>query len=172
MVLDAGSGHHAVVGEFDDPAAAREAMVALETLGLDADAIRLGGGPASVPVQDIDRTGELEAGGFLVKQYVAGGAIGALVGAAVMIGVLAIAGVGGGALAGGAFAGALGGFFVGGFWGAARKLPVNVDALDTFAVDEAASGPVTVEVSAPDAELAERSAEVLRAARARRVDRP
>ena len=170
MALDAGAGRFTVTGEFDDPAEAREAMVALEVLGLDADAIRLIGTPATVPVEDVDRTGELEAGGFVVRQYAAGGLIGAVVGAAVLIVVLAIVGVGGGGLLGGALAGAIGGFVVGGYWAAARKLPVNVDALDTFTVDQSSSAPVQVEVSAPDAALAERSAEALRAARARRVE--
>lgn len=170
MALDAGAGRFVVTGEFDEPAEARQAMVALEQLGLDADAIRLVGVPATVPVEDVDRTGELDAGGSVVRRYATGGVIGAVVGAAIMIVVLAIAGADGGGLLGGAIAGAIGGFLVGGFWAGARKLPVNVDALDTFTVDRSASTPVTVEVSAPDAALAERSAEALRAARARRVE--
>jgi hypothetical protein len=169
----AGSSHSLVVAEFGDPAAARQAMLELEGIGVDGQAINLVTPSASVPAHDIERSGELAAAGDTAKRYAGGAVVGAIIGAVIgaAIGLFADIGPQSISLIGGGLAGAIAGFLLGGFWGAASRLPANPDALDTYTTDGADGAPVRLEVRAHSDEQARRTVEVLQHARARSVAR-
>jgi hypothetical protein len=166
-----------VVGSFAGPDDAREAMLALEAHGFDADDIRLSesSSPTGDTVPTPATTRESDAAVFksVGRRAIVWGPIGAAVGIGLVLAGLAIFGALGttsvivGVLVGGIF-----GFYLGAIWAGAYKLPVNQDAIDTLAVDPREDEPVRVEVRARDAEMAEQAAAVLKERNARRVDRP
>jgi hypothetical protein len=164
--------HPVVVAEFRDPADARQAMLDLEGIGVDAQAINLVDRSTAVPAQNIERSGELAAAGDTTKRYVGGGLIGAGVGAivGVLLGLLANTDPMVLGLLGGAMCGGIVGFLLGGFWGGASKLAVNPDALDTYTMDRSGSEPVHLEVQAHSDDQARKTVDVLRKARADTVD--
>jgi hypothetical protein len=164
--------HSVVVAEFRDPAKARQAMLDLEGIGVDAQAINLVERSTSVPAQNIEQSGELSAAGDTAKRYVGGGVVGAVVGAMIGAALGALSGVDPLSLAliGGAMCGAIAGFVLGGYWGGARKLPVNPDALDTYTIDSSDTEPVHLEVQAHSDDQARQTVEVLRNASADTVD--
>ena len=164
--------HPVVVAEFRDPADARQAMIDLEGIGVDAQAINLIDRSTSVPAQNNERSGELSAAGDTAKRYVGGGLLGAAVGAVVggLLGLLANTDPMTIGVVGGVLAGAIAGFVLGGFWGGASKLPVNTDALDTYTMDRSDSEPVHLEVQAHSDDQARRTVDVLRKAKADTVD--
>lgn len=171
MPMDAGAGDHQVVGQFDGPDEARKAMLALEGTGIDANALHLRK-PDTVPVRDSDSSGEQRAGEDVVKRYVGIGLVGAVVAGAV-VGVIAlVAGAGGGALIAAVLGGAIAGFVLAGFLGAARKLPVNAEALDSYTIDPSGVEPLRVEVNLDDPAMAQKAADLLREHRAIQVDGP
>lgn len=172
MNADASKSHSVVVAEFRDPAVARQAMLDLEGIGVDAQAINLVDRAASVPAQNIERSGELDAAGDTAKRYVGGGLVGAVVLAVVGAGAGLLSGVDPTSLAliGGAMCGAIVGFVLGGYWGGARKLPVNADALDTYTIDRAGAEPIQLQVQAHSEDQARKTVEVLRNAHADTVD--
>lgn len=164
--------HPVVVAEFRDPADARRAMLDLEGIGVDAQAINLVEPSASVPAQNIERSGELSAAGDTAKRYVGGGLLGAAVGAVIgaLLGLLANTDPMSVGLVGGVLCGGIVGFVLGGFWGGASKLPVNPDALDTYTMDRSGTEPVHLEVRAHSDDQARRTVDVLRKAHADTVD--
>jgi hypothetical protein len=164
--------HPVVVAEFRDPADARQAMLDLEGIGVDAQAINLVDRSAAVPAQNIERSGELSAAGDTTRRYVGGGLIGAAVGAIIgaLLGLLANTDPMAMGLLGGAMCGGIVGFVLGGFWGGASKLAVNTDALDTYTMDRSDAEPVHLEVQAHSEDQARQTVDVLRKARADTVD--
>ena len=129
---------HKVVARFDQTEEARQAMIDLEVKGIDADAIHIArpidrAAPAeSVRQTDIDNVHLIEA------RTVIGGAIGALIGAVLVVAALLVVRVDslGTAVLTGGIAGAAGGAFIGAFWGALARLPANEEALDPTVVDD------------------------------------
>ncbi len=169
---DAMPGSSRLVASFAATTSARGAMLDLESLGIDAAAINLlDRQPATEG--DIDRSGELEAGQHVARNYAVGAVLLGLAVAAVVVAVILIAGVRPRvpAAVGGGIAGFIAGFVLGGFWNAARKLPVNVDALDTFSMDSDEHNPVKVEVRLDDGALADRAEAVCRDHDALEVER-
>jgi hypothetical protein len=162
-----------VEAEFDEPAPARDAVLALEGTGVDADDIHV-----VTPDTVVTPAGERAATSAIhtswVRNVLSLGVPVALAGAVIVaVAVLAL-GVEprGAAVLGGAIAGAVGGSILGGFWGNARKLPVNEEVMDTYAVDPRGAEPTRLEVRARDDATAEKVAAVLRAVqpRPRRID--
>jgi hypothetical protein len=155
---------HMVVARFEGPATAREAMVDLEGRGIDADAINLLGEPASIPTAEGGLHTDLEVSKHFAESYALNGIIGAVIGAAIFIAALVLIGVRpiGTAVLLGLLAGAIGGFLMGGFIGAARHLPVNEDALETYEIDPRDPEAVTVEVRLTDPTQAAQAVRVLR----------
>lgn len=162
--LDETSGPLRMVASFDHPESAREAMIGLEGLGLDAEAVRLLDQDPQVQVGGLDRSGEMDAAQSVAGNYLKGALVTAVVVGGIAAVVVLILGVKPRplALALSLLGGGLAGFFLGGYLNAARKLPVNVDALDTFTVDSAQSAPVRVEVRLTDPSLFDRAASVCR----------
>ena len=127
---------HKVVARFDQTEEARLAMIDLEVKGIDADAIHIARPterampPESVRQTDLDEVHRLET------RTVLGGAIGAVVGALLVIAALLANRVDslGSAMLGGGIAGAAGGAFIGALWGALARLPANEEALDPSVV--------------------------------------
>ena len=144
-----------MVASFPAAESAREAMIDLEGLGIDANAVRLLDRDPAVPVGSADRSGEMDAGRSVVTNYLRGAIITAAVfGAVAVVAVLAL-GIEPRALAIALalLGGAIAGFVLGGYINAARRLPVNVDALDTFTIDERTDDPVRVEIRLDDPDL-------------------
>jgi hypothetical protein len=159
-----------VIAEFDSPDRAREAMVALEWQGIDADDIKLVT-PPDVPVPDAQRAAEGRTVRDIARRTVVWGAVGALAGAAIGVGVALVLGFDlGVALVIAALAGGILGAQVGGFWGGASRLPVNEEALDTYTIDPRRSDAIRVEIRARDVGAAKAATAVLRDHEARRVD--
>jgi hypothetical protein len=164
--------HPVVVAEFRDPADARQAMLDLEGIGVDAQAINLVERSSAVPAQNIEQSGELSAAGDTARRYVGGGLIGAAVGAVigVLLGLLANTDPATIGIVGGVMCGGIVGFVLGGYWGGASKLAVNPDALDTYTMDRSDSEPVHLEVQAHSDDQARQTVDVLRKAKADSVD--
>jgi hypothetical protein len=173
MPLDEPSGPLRLVASFDAPDSAREAMVALEGLGIDAEAVRLLDQDAKVPIGGMAESGELDAAQTVAGNYAKGAVVSAVVVAIVAAVIVLVLGVRPRPLAVGlaVVGGAIAGFVLGGYLNAARRLPVNVDALDTFTIDEKDSAPVRVEVRLSDPGLFDRSASVCREHNAVKVER-
>lgn len=158
-----------LVAVFDDPATAREAARKLEGHGLDADDVGVAM-PATTPTKDAVRGGELAQAGDFARFYGTGAALGAGAGAAVAVAVVLLIGSGpvglatGMALLGGGIAGA----FMGGFWGVAKHLPVNEEALDTYT--SGTVGPVRLEVRLREPERSGPIAGLLRECGAKAVE--
>jgi hypothetical protein len=171
--LDETSGPLRLVASFDAPESAREAMVALEGLGIDAQAVRLLDQGEAVPVGGLAESGELDAAQDVAGNYARGAVVSAAVAAVIAVAIVLLLGVHPRplAVALAAIGGAIGGFFLGGYLNAARRLPVNVDALDTFTIDEHESKPVRVEVRLSNPGLFDRSASVCRDHQAVKVER-
>jgi hypothetical protein len=165
-----------VVASFTGPDDAREAMLALEARGFDADDIRLAesSSPTTGTVATPATTRESDVAVFksVGRRAAIWGPIGALVGIGLVLAGLAIfdaintTSVIVGILVGGIF-----GFYLGAIWAGSYKLPVNEDAIDTLAIDPRQDEPVRVEVRTRDAEMADEATSVLRDQRATRVDR-
>ncbi|MCU1455819.1 MAG: hypothetical protein JWN46_3965 [Acidimicrobiales bacterium] len=171
--FDAGPGPLHLIASFDDPVTARESMVDLEAAGIDAAAVRLVDRPPARRVPTAEGSGDRVAAGDVAKRSMVGVVLGAIVGAALLMLVVSVAGLRplsvalpAGALAGGLFGGALGGF-----WAGASRLPVNTDALDTYTLGSAPGHPVTVEVHLADPDLVDRAEQVFQRHHARAVDR-
>jgi hypothetical protein len=163
------ASHHTVVGLFDQPAEARSAMLALERKGIDALDIRLVESP-QVPTREGARSADLAVTGAVGRRYLIGGLVGA--GIAVVISglVVGVVTTEGGAALMAAFIAAIPGFLLGGFYGGALRLPVNEEALDTYAIDPASSDPVGVEVDLRDTSTVEAAVETLQAMHAVRIE--
>jgi hypothetical protein len=166
------NGPFTIRGGFERPERAREAMVSLEGRGLDADQIGLQEQPASIPTREATRSADMTVVREIAGRYLRGGVLGAAVGGVLLAMIVWLIGVDGmAAVIAAGVAGAIGGFLLGGFWGGARRLPVNEQAFDTLTIDPNRPELVVVRVRAEtprDAELAEN---VLRAHGALMVDR-
>ncbi len=151
-----GGTTHTVVARFDDPAPAREAMVDLEGKGIEADAINPLDPPQTVPTPEGGLHADLAVSRRFMDSYARNGVPGALIGAALFIAVLMLLNVEplGTAVLLGALSGAIAGFLMGGFIGAARHIPVNEDALETYVMDPSGPGGVAVEVRVEDPAMA------------------
>jgi hypothetical protein len=136
-----------LIASFDDPDAARAAMVDAELAGLDADDMHLQTLGSRTSTLSIERDGELDAMQDVVSRSFVGGAIGALVLAVLAAVVVLIIGPDrlAVALIIAALGGAIAGFLLGGFWFGAARLPANPEALDTYTVDPADEASVIVE---------------------------
>jgi len=164
---------HTVVARFEQQHDARGAMLDLELKGIDADAINLVPS-APLPTNEQVLEADVDVGGQLARYSARGALGGALIGAAVMALVLIAVGVRPltTSVAVGLLTGAVGGAFIGGYWGLAKKLPVNEDALDTFVLDlRNESSGVLVEVTVGDPQVAADAVAVMRRHHARRIDR-
>jgi hypothetical protein len=161
--------HHTVVGLFDRPSAAREAMVALERKGIDALDIRLVDSPSLSTPQGARRT-DLAVTGDTGRRYLTGGLAGAAGGAVVVGLVVGLVTTDGGEALLGAFIAAIPGFFVGGFFGGALRLPVDEAALSTYAADPTDSAPVGVEVDLRDEGTVQTAVTTLQAMHARSIE--
>jgi len=164
---------HTVVARFDDPTPAREAMVDLEGKGFDAAAIHLFERPPSIPTAEGGMHADMAASRRFVKSYARNGVLGALIGAALFIAVLMLFQVEplGTAVIIGALAGAITGFLMGGFIGAARHMPVDEAAYDTYTIDPNDADGVAVEVRVDDPGVAAQAIAVLRKHRPRAIER-
>lgn len=161
-IADDSSGALRLTASFPEPDSARQAMVGLESLGVDAEAIRLlerpparvdrstaAGAHAEADAQaSAERSGEQQAGADVAGNYVKGAVISAIVLGVIAALIVLALGLKPRPLAVGlaALGGAIAGFVLGGFLNAARKLPVNVDALDTYTINQASDEPVKVEI--------------------------
>jgi hypothetical protein len=143
---------HLLSAAFDDPVDAKEAMVALEGAGIDADAVNLETVGAAVPTKDVGRSADLAVTGTAARKYGIGAGVGAIVGAAVLILAVLILDVEpvGTAVGIAAVAGAIGGALMGGYWGMTRRLPVNEDAYDTRLVNTVGPEGLRLEVRVED----------------------
>lgn len=164
---------HTVVAQFDDPTPAREAMVDLEQKGIDADAIHLVGRAPTVPTKDASLDADLRAARRFIDGWARAGLVSAVIGAALVVLGMILFRVEplGPAIVGGALAGAVGGFAVGGFIGAARRMPVNEDALETYELDPSDRSGVSVEVTVGDPDVAATAVAVLRSHHPRQLER-
>lgn len=173
MTTAPGARRHHLVARFPDADAARRGMLELERAGVDGNDIHLDL-DRSVASKGGLRRADGEVAGAVGRRYAGGAVAGALIGAVVIVAVLLLAGIRpvGAAVAIGALTGGTGGFFVGGYWGVARRLPVNPEAYDTDEVDPAAEEPVTVEVDVSDDQIVGDLVAVLEQAGAARVERP
>jgi hypothetical protein len=142
-----------VTATFADPDAARQAALELERHGVDANNIKVetAAAPATnrnVGVADVEMTADVAG------RYAKGGLIGAVVAAALAVGVvliispdqLALAAVAAGIGA------AIAGFWLGGYWGGGTKLPVDSESYDTYRPDAVGA---TLVVSVPDLSAAD-----------------
>jgi hypothetical protein len=163
-----------VVAEFDDPSPAREAMLALERKGFDANDICLGVvGRAADNLTDPAHTRQVDKAVVVgaTEYALLGVVLGAAVGAAIGIGALLLLGIApGNAMVGGAILGVIVGGLMGGLWSSFGHMAANPEAFDTYGVDPAAPEPVTVEVRAEDDEHVAAAREVLSALHPRRLD--
>jgi len=164
---------HTVVARFDDPAPAREAMVELEGKGIGADEINMLDHPAAVPTKEGGLHADLAVSRRFIDSYARNGILGALLGAALFIAVLMLMRVEplGTVVALGGLGGAIVGFVMGGFIGAARHIPVNPDALDTYTMDPTDPAGVSIEVRVEDPSVAAEAVAVLRRHHPRQLER-
>jgi hypothetical protein len=166
MAVDAGS----VVAAFPRPDQAKAAMVALERGGVAHRDVRLLGDGAYREQGSAMARGDDRMVGWLMRRWVPGALVGAVVGALVFVGVLALLREGFGypiwigAAAGGAVAGA----FVGGFIWVGIGLPRNPRAWDTYLLAHQDEACVAVRLRRADAEP--RVAELLRGAGATSIE--
>jgi hypothetical protein len=163
---------HTVVARFDEPGSAREAMVDLEGRGIDADAINLIEHSPSVPTREGGLHTDLTVSRRFIESYARNGIVGALIGAVVFTLGLLLIGVDAGMAVGfGVVLGLIAGFAMGGFIGAARHIPVNEDAFETYAMDPSAAEGIAVEVKVDDPDQAAKALAVLRTHHPRQVER-
>jgi hypothetical protein len=164
---------HTVMARFDHPRPAREAMVELEGRGIDADAINLLGQARSVPTREGGLYADLTVSRRFFDSYVRNGLLGALVGAALFIAALMLMQVEplGLAVLSGGVTGAIAGFLMGGFIGAARHMPVNEDAFETYELDPSDPEGFAVEVRVADPDVAAKAVAVLRSHNPRLLER-
>lgn len=164
---------HTVVARFDDPAPAREAMVDLEGRGIDADSINLVDHAPAVATREGGLHTDLTVSRRFIDSYARNGVLGALIGAAVFVAGLLLIDVEplGLAVLTGVVAGAIAGFLMGGFIGAARHIPVNEDAFETYAMDPSDPHGVAVEVTVADPDVAARAIGILRSHHPRLLER-
>lgn len=140
-----------VTGHFTTPDSARAAMVRLEAVGFDADAVDLIGLPDPVDTHAATdpAANDGEAVGDVVKQSGVAAGVGALAGAAAGVVTGVVTGdVGTGAAIGAAAA--VGGGVVGGLAGTYTALPVNEAAWTTYELDPDDPHPITVRVRVAD----------------------
>jgi hypothetical protein len=163
------STHHTVVGLFDQPTDARDAMVALERKGIDALDIRLVESPTAQTPEG-SRSTDLAVTGETGRRYLTGGLMGAGLAAVVAALVVGLVTTDGGDALLAAFIAAIPGFFVGGFFGGALHLPANEETLDTYAVDPADSASVGVEIDLRDDATVQTAVATLQALHARRIE--
>jgi hypothetical protein len=164
---------HTVTACFDEPGEARKAMVDLEGKGIDADNINLVGEALFVPTSVGGLHTDLAVSRRFIDSYARSGVLGALIGAAVFIAALTLMRVSplGMAVFIGGVCGAIGGFLMGGFIGAARRMPVNEDALETYEMDPGDPEGITVEVRVTDPDEAAAAVAVLRRHHPRMLER-
>jgi hypothetical protein len=163
---------HRVVARFDDPAEARDAMVDLELKGIDAEATHLVPPALSAPPKELALDREVDIADTFVRRGLKGGLLGALIGAAAVVGALALMRVEpfGSAVRIGAVGGIVGGFFIGAYWGAVVRLPVNEEAFDTFVLPTTTHG-IVVEVNIDDPLTEADAVAVLRRHHAQQIER-
>ena len=138
-----------IVASFDRPDQARDAVIALEKRGVDANDIVVDEGDVPVPVGAGTREVDLETTNRPLRRYGAGGTIGAVVLAGLAVVAVLVAGADPLPLAVGiaAVCGAIVGFVMGGLFTVNASQPVTTEAYDMSASDAAgAPGPVRVEV--------------------------
>ncbi|HEY2813129.1 MAG TPA: hypothetical protein VGJ03_06685 [Acidimicrobiales bacterium] len=164
---------HSVMARFDEPDVAREAMVDLEERGIESAAIHLVEQPATIPTREGGLHADLSASRRIAGNFARDGVVGAVIGAFVFVGAFVLIGVEpfGVAVLVGVIAGGIAGALMGGFFGAAWRLPVNEDALDTYALDPSDPQGVAVEVRVEDPDVAAEAIAVLRAHHPRMLER-
>ncbi|CAN5726686.1 hypothetical protein BH20ACT2_BH20ACT2_21410 [soil metagenome] len=162
---------HNFIATFTDAETARGAMVELERHGIESGDVTL------LTARDHSATGgaaraeDMAVTGDIAVRAGLGGAIGAVLGALVLVAIVNLAGIEPRAAAsiGGALGGAFAGFFLGGYWGGAQKLPVNDDVWDTYLPDQ--PDHVKVAVHLGDPEQAATAAKVLDDLTPERIER-
>jgi hypothetical protein len=145
--------HHRVVASFDSAEQAREAMIALEQAGIEARQIDLTDGHVTTATRGRTRAQDREVFAEGAKRYVGTGIIGAVVGAAIAVGVVLALGIGSPLVSGLAagIGGALFGFWAAAYYGVATRLPVNEEVFDTFGPgEETTPAQVVVDLTDPD----------------------
>jgi hypothetical protein len=164
---------HKVVARFDQTDEAREAMLDLEVKGIDADAIHIARPAMRVAPADSVRQTDVDMVHRIEARTVIGGAMGALVGAVLVVAALLVIRVDslGTALLAGGVAGGAGGAFIGAFWGALARLPANEEALDPMVVDDDFASEIVLEVRLDDPELEPDAVMVLRRHHANHIER-
>ena len=163
---------HKVVARFDQPEEARQAMVDLEMKGIDADAIHI----AHPTEQRASTTRVNEADAVAMRRInervVIGGALGALIGAVLVIAALLVIRVDslGTAVVAGGIAGAAGGALIGAFWGSIARLPANEEALEP-AVTVDVEREIVLEIRLDDAAQEADAVSVLQRHHPQRIER-
>jgi hypothetical protein len=140
-----------VTARFDSAEQAREAIIALEQAGVEADHVRLDDGRLTNPERSSTWAQDRAVFRKGAGRYVLTGVLGAVAGAAVVIAATMLL-VGTGmvvALAAG-IGGALFGFWAAAYYGVATKLPVNEEAFDTFGPGEQRTpASLTIDITEP-----------------------
>lgn len=148
------SGHDLLV-TFEGPQAARDAMLSLERHGFDADEYELmvdTGAPATGRRAQAE---DMRIAGDAVKHFSGAGIIGAVIGAAILVGVMHLIGFGSlqwEADIGAAIGGAVVGFFLAGLWNVFSSTAANNAVWDTYLPDVHGSPTLVVHVTDDDRE--------------------
>jgi hypothetical protein len=140
-----------VTARFDSAERAREAIIALEQAGVEADHVHLDDGRLTTPERSSTWAQDREVFRKGAGRYVLTGLAGAVAGAAVVIaatmllvGTDLVVGLAAG------IGGALFGFWAAAYYGVATKLPVNEEAFDTFGPgEEHTPASLTVDITEP-----------------------
>jgi hypothetical protein len=149
-----------VIGRYASPEAARAAVIRVEALAFDGDAIEIID-LTDGAMQRETASGDAEAVGGVARQAGAGATIGAVAGAAAGMVTGVVTGDVGTALVVGA-AGVAGGGVVGGLAGTYAGLPVNEAAWTTYELDPDDPHPITVRVRVGDPHEADLARTALR----------
>jgi hypothetical protein len=160
--MDERSSNHRdeVVCRYGTPEGARAAMLRLEKLGFDGDAVTLRLGGEQVVSPSGARQADEEILGDVATAAGASATVGAVAGAAVGV----VAGLATGDMSVGATVGsiaAVGGGVVGGLMGTYHDLPANPDALRTHEIDPDQVDAIEVAVRVESDEEEERAKEAL-----------
>jgi hypothetical protein len=151
-----------VVARFGTMEDARRAIGELELAGIDAGQVVLRDEPAVLDPSE-QRTVDLEETGAWGRRALIGAAVGAVLGAILLIAavVVTVGDAGATVLLASGLGGAAFGGAVGGYWGVAGSLPVNEAASATRAVDRLDGRLVELEVRAHSPEEGRRIASLL-----------
>jgi hypothetical protein len=160
-----------VTARFDSAEQAREAIIALEQAGVEADHVHLSDGRLTDPVRATTWAQDREVFRKGAGRYILTGLLGAVAGAAVVIGVtMLLVGTGLVAALAAGIGGALFGFWAAAYYGVATKLPVNEEAFDTIGPgEEHTPAALTIDITEPG--LVDVVDEVVRDHGAREVQR-